>query len=53
MIPYKGYHYARRRKPATFAIYWEITHNGAFVSHADTVAEAMTLIDTYCSWASK
>jgi hypothetical protein len=49
MIPYKGYHYARRRRPGTFAIYWEITKNGALVSHADTVAEAMALIDSYTS----
>jgi hypothetical protein len=46
-IPYRGYHYARKRRPGTFTVYWEITHNGAYVSYADTVAEAMALIDRY------
>lgn len=50
MIPYRGYHYARRRRVGTLGgDYYEISHNGAYVSYADTPAEAEMLIDTYCS----
>lgn len=53
MIPYRGYHYARKRRPGTFAIYWEISRDGKYISYADTVAEAKALIDRYCDQAAE